>query len=445
MIIVKKIIGLVVILLLVGGGIYWYKFVYMKDYIPVLEVEADKVEINEYYIYGTYLSMSGNLEKVDATYKDVDLILYNGNFKSYDINVKRNTNKLSFDLDEEINRGLYLEEIDVGNYPMFLRFAYDKEKDNDSKKKKENKEEKYDYKYYVLENKTEYKKTTYYTLKSNNKKIVINSDNDYNTMMMNIEENTNKKIYDIVIDAGHGGIDSGALSNNKKYTESELCMKASVLLKNKLESSGYKVKLTREEDSLTENDYFDEYNEHGRAVIAREVDAKYLFSIHMNSSNSTKVRGFELYTAKNIDYTLAEKIAESITDNTDIPPSTNKINREDAGIYTHNFSTYEINNTLEGYKLKGYKAYNVTENSNYLYMIRETGGFMTGAYVDDSNPDKVGINKYYNSNVGTESYLLEMGYLTNTKDLDILVNKQEEYIQAIATAIIDYLKNINKK
>ena len=78
-------------------------------------------------------------------------------------------------------------------------------------------------------------------------------------------------------------------------------------------------------------------------------------------------------------------------------------------------------------------------------MIRETGGFMTGAYVDDSNPDKIGVNPYYNSNIGTESYLLEMGYLTNDIDLNILVNKQESYVDAIAKGIIEHLENINKK
>ena len=33
-------------------------------------------------------------------------------------------------------------------------------------------------------------------------------------------------------------------------------------------------------------------------------------------------------------------------------------------------------------------------------MIRETGGYMTGAYVDDSNISEAGANPYYNSNIG---------------------------------------------
>ena len=65
---------------------------------------------------------------------------------------------------------------------------------------------------------------------------------------------------------------------------------------------------------------------------------------------------------------------------------------------------------------------------------------MTGAYVDDSNPEKVGVNPYYNSNIGNESYLLEIGYLSNSNDLEILKNNKKEIAKAISDAIIKELK-----
>ena len=40
-------------------------------------------------------------------------------------------------------------------------------------------------------------------------------------------------------------------------------------------------------------------------------------------------------------------------------------------------------------------------------MLRETGGIVTGAYVDGRNKE-FGKNKYYNSNIGVEAYLLEL-------------------------------------
>lgn len=109
------------------------------------------------------------------------------------------------------------------------------------------------------------------------------------------------------------------------------------------------------------------------------------------------------------------------------------------GVYTHTFSQNEISNSLEGYKKKDYKPYNITKTSNYLYIIRETGGYMTGAYVDNSNPEKVGTNPYYNSNIGNESYLLELGYLSNKNDQSILDKEEDKIAEVIANTIIEEL------
>ena len=65
---------------------------------------------------------------------------------------------------------------------------------------------------------------------------------------------------------------------------------------------------------------------------------------------------------------------------------------------------------------------------------------MTGAYIDDSNPDKVGTNPYYDSNIGNESYLLELGYISNTNDVKILNEEQDALAKAIATSIIKEIK-----
>jgi len=61
---------------------------------------------------------------------------------------------------------------------------------------------------------------------------------------------------------------------------------------------------------------------------------------------------------------------------------------------------------------------------------------MTGAYVDNRNEEQTG-NDYYNSNIGTESYLLELSYLSNKNDLTIIKEEQDKYIESIATSIIN--------
>ena len=224
------------------------------------------------------------------------------------------------------------------------------------------------------------------------------------------------------------------------YKETDFTMDISKKIQKQLETEGITVKLTHEEGNLDKNHTMDEYNTHGRAVIPNEVKSKYTFSIHINKNSSTKVKGIEVYTAANINYDLAKDIVNNITTNTSLATSTNRTYKMYDGIYTHNFSESEINDSLAGYEKKGYKAYNVTTDSNYLYMIRETGGIMTGAYIDDSNPDKVGTNPYYDSNIGNESYLLELGYISNTNDVKILQEEQEALAKAIATSIIKEIK-----
>ena len=89
---------------------------------------------------------------------------------------------------------------------------------------------------------------------------------------------------------------------------------------------------------------------------------------------------------------------------------------------------------------EGYEPYPLaTTNSTYYYIIRETGGVVTGSYVDDRNKEKP-WNNYYNSNHGCESYLVEVGYINSLKNLNILLNEKDKYIEAIKRTIVDYLE-----
>ena len=232
-------------------------------------------------------------------------------------------------------------------------------------------------------------------------------------------------------------MDSGAVVDKKE--EKDYTMAISTKIKNNLEKNGIKVKMTHTENQLTKNDYFDEYNKNGRAVIPNEVKSKDTFSIHINQNNSSKASGIEVYTPDNINYEFAKSLADNLSKNTSFNYSNAKKYKMYNGVYTHTFSQNEISNSLEGYKKKDYKPYNITKTSNYLYIIRETGGYMTGAYVDNSNPEKVGTNPYYNSNIGNESYLLELGYLSNKNDQSILDKEEDKIAEVIANTIIEEL------
>lgn len=408
----KKFLIVILILLILFGGYLLYDTKF-KEKIPVLEIQEEVININELYIYGTHLNLHGNI----VNGNNLELVLYNGEFIAFDININDN----EFNLSNLVNDGLYLEDIPRGEYFLFLR---SKETDDNGNEI---------YKYYSLKNNTEYKETIYYTFSNVDNKIVIDSEESYPTMMIKVNENTDEDIYDIVIDPGHGGMDGGA--DRYGYKESDFTLDLAVMIKEKLESTGMKVKLTHEVGQLSTNEKLPEYGVHGRAVVPYEVKAKYLFSIHFNSNSLASVNGLEVYTADNINYDFAKTLATNITEITGLNYSANKISKVFDGIYTRTFTESEIENSSQDNLDKGRVPYDITTKSNYYYIIRESGGIITGAYVDNRNEEIVG-NPYINSNIGTEAYLLELGYISNKDDLDNLINNMDKYAEAVANSII---------
>jgi len=408
----KKFLIIIGVLLITFCGFLLYDK-YSHILIPVLDIEEDRISIDKIYIYGTHLNMEGNYVFDENT----DLVLYDGEFISYKINSLDN----GFNLSDYVNEGIYLDDIPNGDYYLFFRTKY--MEDNEEK-----------YKYYAINNNTEYEYTTYYTMSNYNKKITIDNEDEYPTMMMHVDKNKDKKteVYDIVIDPGHGGKDGGASKNG--YKETDFTMKLATKLKSKLEGYGFSVKLTHEDGQLSKEEKLEEYGVHGRAVVPREVNAKYLFSLHLNSSTYSSVSGLELYTAKNINYDFAKSLVNNIVSLTGIGYSNNKINKISNGIYSRNFTKEDVEDSINDYIDYDLVPYDITTNANYYYMIRETGGIITGAYVDGRN-DKILSNPYTKSNVGTEAYLLELGYLSNKKDLNNMINNMDKFVEAMAVSI----------
>lgn len=418
----KKLFIFIIIVGLCFGGYYF--ITKNNDKIKVLDVEEEKVNISEYYTYGTYMNMTGSVKLDKNNFKSIKLTLYNGEFRDYDINYTEDVNTINFNMSDLLNEGIYLEDISRGTYYAFIKVTYNNEE----------KEDEDIVKYYVLNNNTGYKESIYYTLSNVDNKIIINSNNDYNTMMFEVMENSNDNIYDIVIDPGHGGMDGGAESRDKKYSETDFTLDYAKELKEKLEKLGMKVKLTWDETTLTKNDLLEEYGEHGRAVVSSEVKAKYLFSIHFNSNSSSRVSGLETYTPVNINYDFIKDVVKNVTESTGLKVSTGKKFKMFDGIYSKNFNEDDIENSYNGYDDKGLNRYEITTKANYYYMIRETGGIVTGAYVDDRN-EKILANPYHNSNTGCESYIFELGYITNDNDLEIIKNNRSYFTDSIVKSV----------
>ncbi len=121
--------------------------------------------------------------------------------------------------------------------------------------------------------------TTYQQLKADDQ-IILSFSN------LTIQNSIYKDML-IVLDAGHGGHDSGATGTKAK--EKDLALKATLMLENELKSLGFKVYMTRSTD-----EYIGLYD---RADIANDLNADLFVSIHINATTNSVASGVEVLYA----------------------------------------------------------------------------------------------------------------------------------------------------
>lgn len=102
-----------------------------------------------------------------------------------------------------------------------------------------------------------------------------------------IEEQKGHTIKTIVLDAGHGGGDIGAKGRYHMLLEKDKALAITKKVRGILEKKGLKVIMTRDEDVFIPLPK--------RAELANKAGADLFVSIHINSSRSRLLRGFECY------------------------------------------------------------------------------------------------------------------------------------------------------
>ena len=167
----------------------------------------------------------------------------------------------------------------------------------------------------------------------------------------------NQKFDGVIIDAGHGGIDSGAVGNNLQ--EKELNLRASKYMKKRLDELGIPSKMTREEDEYLPKD------ERIRKVLSLYNNSPntILISNHINAGGG---EGAEVVYALKNNSSLANKILNNIEEKGQIPRK----------IYQRRLPE--------------------NPNLDYYYILRETGN-TTPLLVEygfiDNKADSVKLNK----------------------------------------------------
>ena len=121
----------------------------------------------------------------------------------------------------------------------------------------------------------------------------------------------------ICIDAGHGGYDGGATSNN--VIEKDITLNASLILGSLLEQSGYHVKYTRTKDVALSSEKTKDM--HKRLKIINEDTNILYISIHANIYPKQDVKGAQTFYNNNND--KSKMLGEFIQDYLKLEDKTN--------------------------------------------------------------------------------------------------------------------------
>ena len=122
----------------------------------------------------------------------------------------------------------------------------------------------------------------------------------------------------IVIDAGHGGEDSGAISNDGNILEKNINLNISLLLKDLFLTNGFDVVMTRDTDISLHNPNATSHKKHSdlqnRVDIFNSSQNNIVISIHQNKFTQEKYSGTQIFYSSNCDKSsaLAEKVKSSV-------------------------------------------------------------------------------------------------------------------------------------
>jgi len=221
----------------------------------------------------------------------------------------------------------------------------------------------------------------------------------------------------VVIDAGHGGCDSGALCEGRK--EKDLVLQLTKKLKNEFADEGYRVHLTRRDDTFLTLAQ--------RTRIADRLDAKVFISIHANAiadkSRFDVVEGVETYFLQKTRDERSQRIAAR--ENAAVLCGADRLSQD--VIIDAVLNGPKI---IQSHKLAIDVQRNMVKNLKNEYPDVKNGGVRPGPF-------------YVLVGASRPSILVEIGYLTNPKERARLftANYQEKIVEGIVEGVNRYLDN----
>jgi len=231
-----------------------------------------------------------------------------------------------------------------------------------------------------------------------------------------------KSITTIVIDAGHGGHDSGCLG--KKSKEKHIALKIALLLGSKIQKAypNIKVIYTRKTDVFIPL--------HKRADIANKNNADLFISIHCNATQSSSVLGTETFVMglhKNSDNLNVAKRENDV------------ILKEDN--YNQHYDGFDPNSPASNIIFKMYQNAYLSQSIAFATFIQDEFNTLNRKNRGVKQAGFLVLYKTY-----MPSVLIEAGFLTNLSEEKILNSTEGQAIisSGIFTAFNKFKKSIDK-
>ena len=159
-----------------------------------------------------------------------------------------------------------------------------------------------------------------------------------------IKTSVKAEIYpQIILDAGHGGFDGGAVANDGTV-EKDINLNITLTLEKMLKQSGFEVVMTRTDDSSTESNSNDKIAKkkksdlNNRLELMKKYDDAVFVSIHLNKFTTSAARGSQIFYSSKVESSknLADSIQNSIVEK--IQPENTRVNKKSTS------STYILHN-----------------------------------------------------------------------------------------------------
>lgn len=233
------------------------------------------------------------------------------------------------------------------------------------------------------------------------------------------------RIRRVVIDAGHGGKDPGAISRNGKYKEKNITLSVALELGDLIKSNfpDIKVIYTRSTDKYVELSE--------RAAIANRNKADLFISIHVNSAKSTQARGTETFvmgthkSEANFEVCKLENSVIVIEEDYE---------KKYEGFNPGSPESYIIFSLLQ----------NVHQEQSIKYAAQVQGQFARGPISVNRGVKQGGLLVLWKTTM--PAVLTELGFISNPKDCAVLVTKkgQEQFARGLFNAFVAYKKDFEK-